>query len=79
VGMSSGEVRLVASSKAAPDPFVSGSGCWCLSCGCTDRHACAAGCRWLWSDVVVGVGLCSSCEEWLDVYPPAAALSRVRG
>lgn len=33
----------------------------CISCGCTDNHACAEGCTWVQVDRKGGVGICSAC------------------
>lgn len=34
----------------------------CLGCGCTDTHACAAGCWWTEVDRGQRVGVCSECN-----------------
>lgn len=35
----------------------------CIGCGCTDSHACEAGCGWLVADDVEPVGVCTECAE----------------
>ncbi len=40
----------------------------CIGCGCTDHNACViegVACDWLEVDQVMGVGVCSCCEDSL--------------
>lgn len=42
----------------------------CLGCGCTDNNACVTEgvpCHWLNVDTVLGVGVCSCCEDALPL------------
>lgn len=38
----------------------------CIGCGCDDHHACGDGCWWLRVDYGARLGVCSSCEAFVE-------------
>ena len=62
--------------RAIGGPVLKSQEAFCIGCGCTDGHACThtvtGPCWWIKVDRDLGIGVCSECEEKVELFETMA-------